>query len=114
MEDDKFLELLASMMASLAEMSGNIRKDSISTSAGDYAIETGPLPFPPPDHPDLNWVTVIGVTNKNGSFGPCGVEAYPTKEAADAGHDSWRRTIMDTPLLLLKDTLTGEMTVVQV
>lgn len=116
MNEDKTLEKLVDMMikCEAQEAAKQAIVDRISTPFGFYDIQTGPLPKIAHDIMGGTWFTVIGVTTWDFSkhFGPVGVEKYPDKAAAMAGHDAWRRMVMDNPPMILKDVLTDEVTII--
>lgn len=108
---DEMFERLLNDISKMAEASKKVIADRISVPFGYYDIQTGPALF---TQDESNWITVVAVTTAKNSkhYGPIEVELYPDEEAAKIGHDTWRRSIMDTAPLMLKDATTGELTFV--
>lgn len=111
--DESLMELLAQMakdFEKIEKAAKQVISDRISSPVGAYDIQTGPHPFGPTAG---QWVTVMAVTTKDGKhYGPVGVEIFDDEESAMKGHDSWRRIVMDSPPLVLKDAITEKVTVI--
>ena len=88
--------------------------DRISTPSYYYDIQSGPLPKIVQETTNMTWMTVLSAETRDlkKHWGPIGVEIYPDKETAIAGHNTWRRMIMDAPPAILKDAITKEIVVI--
>lgn len=102
-----FFERLHEAAEKMRDLDSKVVSDRISTPLGWYNVQTGPHLFS--DNPEAH-VTVLAVESYDHEHTskPCGVQLYDSREEAMSGHDYWRRTVMDFPMRMMKDAVTGE------
>lgn len=96
---DKMLSGVASALERMAKAMEEATEDSLSSPIGNYYIHTSPDPI------SGGYGTWLGLERKSDKkrVGPYKIQSYATKAESEEGHNEWRKMIIETPPLIIKD-----------